>query len=87
MHKKILSGWGSATNAAGGAYDALPDLLVGRAGNTSPQNLVGDYGACILVPLALITCFAVPTYRLGITVGFMCSRYWTLLALMRFSVE
>ena len=46
MHKKILSGWGSATNAAGGAYDALPDLLVGRAGNTSPQNLVGDYGAC-----------------------------------------
>ena len=43
---KFDSGWGSAPDPAGGAYDAPPDPLVGCEG-------IGAYGASIIVPSSL----------------------------------
>jgi len=52
---KFTSGWGSASDRAGGAYDAPPDPLVSWEG-------IGAYGASIAVPSALAWAPAAPRF-------------------------
>jgi len=55
---KIVFGWGSAPDSAGGAYDAPPDPLVGWEG-------IGALDASILVPSALASVLPYHLYVRG----------------------